>query len=87
MAMLVPRYSTAEFAERGQPIYARDIRPHLGARDNGKFVAIDIETGRMSSTAMIIPRPNGCCAVIRTHKCGCSGWGSARHTASGAARA
>ena len=45
MAVREPRYSKEEFAQRGQTIYAQDIRPHLGAEDNGKFVAIDIETG------------------------------------------
>ena len=45
MAVLEPRYSNAEFARRGQTIYERDSRPHLGAEDEGKFVAIDIETG------------------------------------------
>src|SRR6266545_5929557 len=45
MAVLEPRYSKEEFAQRGQTIYARDIRPHLGAGDDDKFVAIDIETG------------------------------------------
>jgi hypothetical protein len=45
MAVLEPRYSKEEFAQRGQTIYERDIRPHLGAGDEGKFVAIDIETG------------------------------------------
>jgi hypothetical protein len=45
MAVLEPHYSKEEFARRGQTIYERDIRPHLGAGDDGKFVAIDIETG------------------------------------------
>jgi hypothetical protein len=45
MAVLEPRYSKEEFAWQGQTIYERDIRPHLGAGDDGKFVAIDIETG------------------------------------------
>ena len=45
MAVLEPRYSKEEFAQRGQTIYEHDIRPHLGAGDDGKFVAIDIETG------------------------------------------
>ena len=40
-----PRYSKEEFARRGQAIYERDIRPRLDATDDGKFVAIDIETG------------------------------------------
>lgn len=45
MAVLEPRYSKEEFARRGQAIYERDIRPHIEAGDEGKFVAIDIETG------------------------------------------
>ena len=45
MAELKPRYSPSEFAERGKTIYDRDIRPHVTGDDDGKFVAIDIETG------------------------------------------
>ena len=45
MANVGPRYSKEEFARRGGEIYERDIRPRLGAADDGKFVAIDIETG------------------------------------------
>jgi hypothetical protein len=45
MAVLEPRDSKEAFAQKGQTIYERDIRPHLGAEDEGKFVAIDIETG------------------------------------------
>lgn len=45
MAVLEPRYSKEDFARRGQAIYESDIRPHIQAGDEGKFVAIDIETG------------------------------------------
>ena len=45
VAFLYPRYSKEEFARRGNEIYERDVRPHLSPRDDGKFVAIDIETG------------------------------------------
>ena len=45
MAALEPRYSKGEFALRGQAIYEGDILPHVKAGDEGKFVAIDIETG------------------------------------------
>ncbi len=45
MSAVGPRYSKEEFARRGQAIYERDIRPRLDATDDGKFVAIDIETG------------------------------------------
>jgi hypothetical protein len=39
------RYPKEEFARRGDEIYERDIEPKLKARDKGKFLAIDIETG------------------------------------------
>ena len=44
MTVLEPRYSKEEFAQRGQAVYERDIRSRLTAGDEGKFVAIDIET-------------------------------------------
>ena len=40
-----PRYSKEEFARRGDDLYEREIRRHLKAEDEGKFAAIDIETG------------------------------------------
>lgn len=40
-----PRYSKEEFARRGNEIYEREVHSHLSAQDDGKFVAIDIETG------------------------------------------
>jgi hypothetical protein len=39
------RYSREEFARRGQEIYERQVRPALRPDDEGKFVAIDIESG------------------------------------------
>jgi hypothetical protein len=46
MAVRVPRYSKEEFAQRGDEIYNRDIRPLVeNTQNKGKFVAIDIETG------------------------------------------
>src|SRR5437899_2461005 len=39
------RHSKEEFARRGDAIYEKDIRPQLKADDEGKFVAIDIESG------------------------------------------
>ncbi len=44
MSIPQPRYSKEEFAQRGDEIYEREIRPHLKAEDEGKFVVIDIET-------------------------------------------
>ncbi len=45
MAIRQPRYSKEEFARRGDAIYDRDIRPNTEQGNQGKFVAIDIETG------------------------------------------
>ena len=40
-----PRYSKEEFAQRGDATYEGEIRPLVEAGNEGKFVAIDIETG------------------------------------------
>ncbi len=45
MSSTTRRYSKEEFARRGDAIYEKDVRPHLTAEDEGKFIAIDIETG------------------------------------------
>jgi hypothetical protein len=45
MAVLQPRYSKEEFARRGDEIYERDLRPHVEAGNEGKFIVIDIDTG------------------------------------------
>jgi hypothetical protein len=45
MAMLQPRYSKEDFARRGTEIYERQVRPQVEEGNQGKIVAIDIETG------------------------------------------
>ena len=45
MASAKRMYPKEEFCRRGDAIYDAHIRPVLKARDNGKFVAIDIESG------------------------------------------
>jgi len=45
MAATKRRYSKEEFARRGDAIYENEIRPLLKTGDEGKFVAIDIESG------------------------------------------
>ncbi len=40
-----PRYSKEEFAQRGDAMYEGKIRPLVEPGNEGKFVAIDIETG------------------------------------------
>jgi hypothetical protein len=39
-----PRYSKEEFARRGDEIFERTVRPRLRPEDDGRCVAIDIET-------------------------------------------
>jgi hypothetical protein len=45
MPALQPRYSKDEFARRGDAIYEREVRPCCEHGNEGKYVAIDIETG------------------------------------------
>ena len=45
MAPTKRRYSKEEFARRGDEVYQTQVRQHLKAEDNGKFAAIDIESG------------------------------------------
>ena len=40
-----PAYSKDEFARRGDRAYERSVAPHLTAKDDGKFVAIDVDSG------------------------------------------
>jgi hypothetical protein len=45
------RHSKEEFARRGDAIYEQDIRPQLKDEDEGKFAAIDIESGEFAIDA------------------------------------
>ncbi len=45
MGFVKRRYSKEEFARRGDAIYEKDIYPRLQNEDEGKFAAIDIESG------------------------------------------
>ena len=44
MASRKRRYSKEEFAHRGDTLYESAVLPHLKPQDEGKFVALDIET-------------------------------------------
>jgi hypothetical protein len=39
------RYSKEEFARRGDAVYEKNVRPQLKPADEGKFAAIDIDSG------------------------------------------
>lgn len=45
MASAKRRYSSEEFARRGDEILESQVRPRLEPEDDGKFVAIDVESG------------------------------------------
>ena len=45
MTIKQPKYNKEEFAKRGNEIYTAKIRPQVEPANNGKIVAIDIETG------------------------------------------
>ena len=51
MGSVKRRHSKEEFARRGDVIYEKDILPKLAAKDVGKFLAIDIETGEYEIAA------------------------------------
>ncbi len=51
MANTKRRNSKEEFARRGDAIYEKEIRPMLKPADEGKFTAIDIETGAFAIAA------------------------------------
>ena len=68
-----PRYSKEEFARRGDEIYERDIHPRIELGNEGKFVAIDIETGACeidadelaASDRLLVRNPNAQIWVTR----------------------
>ena len=45
MGSIKRRYSKEEFARRGDAVYENEVRPQLQPADEGKFAAIDIESG------------------------------------------
>jgi hypothetical protein len=45
MAVRQPHYSKEEFARRGDELYETQVRPQVEEDNQGKIVAIDLETG------------------------------------------
>ena len=45
MTVRQPRYSKEEFTRRGNEIYQSQVRPQVEEGNQGRIVAIDIETG------------------------------------------
>ncbi|MBE9140749.1 hypothetical protein IQ254_26710 [Nodosilinea sp. LEGE 07088] len=49
------RYSKEELAKRGQALYETGIRQQVEAGNDGKIVAIDIETGAFEVDDSVLP--------------------------------
>ena len=58
MAVRQRRYSKEELAQRGQALYDFSIRQQIEAGNEGKIVAIDIETGAFEVAENILPATN-----------------------------
>jgi hypothetical protein len=55
MAVRQRRYSKEELVRRGQALYETGIRQQVEAGNNGKIVAIDIETGAFEVDDSVLP--------------------------------
>ena len=58
MAVRQRRYSKEELARRGQELYDSGIRQKVEANNNGKIIAIDIETGNFEVNETIVSATN-----------------------------
>ena len=52
------RYSKEELAQRGQELYESSIQQQVEAGNEGKIVAIDIETGAFEVDENVVPATN-----------------------------
>lgn len=58
MAVRQRRYTKEELARRGQELYESRIRQQVEAGNEGKIVAIDIETGAFEVADNVLPATN-----------------------------
>ncbi|MGA1408617.1 MAG: hypothetical protein ACO37W_02620 [Prochlorotrichaceae cyanobacterium] len=58
MAIRQRRYPKEELAERGQKLYESGIRQQVEAGNEGKIVAIDIETGNFEVAETVMAATN-----------------------------
>ena len=52
------RYSTEELAQRGQALYNDHIKQQIETENEGRIVAIDIETGAFEIADNVLPATN-----------------------------
>lgn len=58
MATRQRRYSKEALAQRGQELYESGIRQRVESGNEGKIVAIDIETGEFEVDENVVPATN-----------------------------
>jgi hypothetical protein len=58
MAVRQRRYSKEELAQRGQTLYESGIQKQVEVGNEGKIVAIDIETGAFEVDENVVPATN-----------------------------
>lgn len=58
MAVRQRRYSKEELARRGQQLYESGIQQQVEVGNDGKIVAIDIETGEFEVAENVVPATN-----------------------------
>ncbi len=58
MAIRQRRYPKEELARRGQALFESGIRQQIEAGNEGKIVAIDIETGAFEVDENVVPATN-----------------------------
>jgi hypothetical protein len=58
MAIRQRRYSKEELAQRGQLLYESGIQEQVEAGNDGRIVAIDIETGAFEVADQVLPATN-----------------------------
>ncbi len=58
MAVRQRRYSKEELARQGQELYESGIRQQVETDNDGKIVAIDIETGDFEVDENVVPATN-----------------------------
>jgi hypothetical protein len=74
-----PRTGKEEFAQRGDEIYASQVRPQVEQGNHGKIVAIDIETGAIASKLVSLTPKFGSFVLVLAIFVGLAGALGERH--------
>lgn len=71
--MAEPRYSAQETVQRGEEWYEREIRARVEPEHRGKYLVLDIETGKYEigteyhplAQRMLVQKPDAALCVLR----------------------